>query len=120
MRLWHTGKKVCLLLLAGVSLAPGCVSTGPVEADNQDLHAPLIVARAGDQAILSWDSKSSNVYSVLFTDGARFGGQWQPLPQAQRIVGTGGEMRVEDRVPAGYTRNYRLMIVDRVTPGPSR
>ena len=99
----------CSLFLIGV----GCTTTPsePLRADDPDRHAPLIVARTGDTAQLSWQSRLGNLYTVIYLDGQRVGGEWRPLPGAERIRGNGGEIRLEDDMPRGVARHYRLMVV---------
>ena len=96
------------LLLLGVLLS-GC-ATVPA-AGEKELHAPLMVSRAGGTAVLSWESKLGELYTVLYTDGSRQGTEWQPMEGVTRIPGTGREIRVQDRIPSGRTRHYRLMVL---------
>lgn len=72
---------------------------------------PLIVARIGDQSLLSWKSEIGETYTILYADGPRLGGEWKPLPGAMGLKGTGVEMRLEDTLPRNKPRHYRLMII---------
>lgn len=105
------------LSLACVLFLVSCTTSGTdaLRASDEERHAPLIVARTGDTALLSWQSRVGELYTVLYADGQRVGVDWRPLESAQRIHGTGGEIRLEDRMRPGLIRYYRLM----VTPGAS-
>jgi len=95
-----------LMPLALCLLLWGC--TVPTKQPVDRPAPPLIVARAGDVAVLSWQTEAGNLYSVLFADGIP--AQWRPLPGLTRIPGNGREFRAEDNVPARNSRQYRLMI----------
>ena len=75
-------------------------------------RSPLIVARSGDWALLSWQSVVGEEYTVLYTDGSRHQAEWRPLEGVSGIRGTGQEMRFQDRMPQGVPRHYRLMITE--------
>lgn len=107
-----------LLCLALVFFFAACASPNP-EPVHQDRHAPLIVARSGDSALLSWETRVGELYTVLYADGRRVGVDWKPLEGASRIPGNGNEIRITDRMPLGITRYYRLMIVP-ADAAPSR
>ena len=105
------GLRRCLLV---VGLLYWGVTTGCVTVENLDetepQHAPLMVVRSGDYALLSWDSELNREYAVLYTDGDRRFADWHPLKGAERIRGTGREIRIEDRLPVDRLRHYRLMV----------
>lgn len=95
-----------LFLVLSAVLLSACTSPS---SSTYERHAPpLVVARAGDLAVLSWQSQAGNLYTVLFSDSMP--AQWQPLVGASRIRGNGREFRIEDQVPYGSSRQYRLMI----------
>ncbi len=99
--------------LLGISvLMAGCVSVEvpPPRTGGTAQTDPLIVARIGDAALLSWNSSINNEYTVVYADGRRVGADWRPLPGAVGLRGTGREMRIEDQMPADRDRHYRLMI----------
>jgi hypothetical protein len=104
---YRRGGRLALVVIA--ALLSGCTTVSP--ADQKDLHPPLMVSRAGDTAFLSWESKTGALYTILYTDGPRQGTDWQPLAGAVRVPGTGGEIRIQDRVPDGQVRSYRLMVL---------
>ena len=111
---WHS-LRVLRLALCGVTLAliGGCTTRTVSTSDGFGLEpqrAPLIVARSGDWALLSWQSELGEEYTILYTDGSRHQADWQPLEGARGIRGTGREMRVQDQMPRNVTRHYRLMI----------
>lgn len=99
-----------ILFLSGITLLLAGCATPPDDLFANDRPSPLMVGRSGDTAVLSWRSEVGKVYTVLYTDGPRQGTDWRPLEGARNIRGSGREIRLEDRVPYGHTRNYRLMI----------
>lgn len=98
--------------LVAIWITAGCVSTVDKDARSPelDMHPPLIVTRSEDVTVLHCSTRIGQYYTILYTDGHRMGGEWNPLPGAVRIPGNGDQLRVEDRVPHGYPRRYRLMI----------
>ncbi len=98
-----------------LSLLVGCLvvscTTPTHELIEEPPPATLIVARTGDQSVLSWQSRVGEIYTVLYADGSRVGVDWKPLQGAHRIHGTGQEVRLTDRMPSGTIRYYRLMVV---------
>lgn len=105
----------CLLMSGWLLLLAACVTveeTGPGRAlpGGESGSDSLIVARIGDSALLTWQSSVLHEYTILYSDGRRSSVTWRPLPGAARIRGTGGEIRLEDQMPPGETRYYRLMI----------
>lgn len=86
----------------------GCVSV-PVESEI-DRGTPLIVTRTGNLAHLNWQSRVGELYTVLYADGQHAGANWRPLRQATDIPGNGQEIVLEDYVPTGQTRYYRLIV----------
>lgn len=90
-------------------LLVGCVTVTDLDT-KAERHAPLMVARSGGYALLSWDSEMGSSYTVLYTDGPRQLAEWRPLPGAGQIRGTGREIRLEDRLPTNQPRHYRLMV----------
>lgn len=105
MREWSYIGIVGLLLLTAACVTVEETGTGRAGASDS-----LIVARIGDAALLTWQSAVGNEYTVLYSDGRRSSVTWRPLPGASRLGGTGREMQVEDKMPQGETRYYRLMI----------
>lgn len=91
--------------------ATSCVTV--VDSDEPATrHAPLMVVRSGDYALLSWESQLNTEYTILYADGERRFADWRPLEGAERIRGTGREIRLEDRLPPRQPRHYRLMVQD--------
>jgi hypothetical protein len=101
--------KVALYFLLVAMGCAGCVSV-PVEPEQRERHAPLIVTRSGETSQISWDSKRDLLYTVMYTDGPRARGEWEPLPGVYRVPGTGARMIYEEQLPANLTRHYRLMV----------
>lgn len=95
-------------LLLG-SLAAACTTT-TAEHTEEGRHAPLIVARSGDVATLSWQTQVGELYTILYADGRRVGVDWRPLPGVYRVPGNGQEMRMQDQMTRGVVRYYRLLI----------
>jgi hypothetical protein len=94
-------------LLVGMALLlSGCMV--PAGSDHERPAPTLVVARAGDLAVLSWQSQPDSMYTVLFSDAIP--AQWQPLAGGSRLRGNGRELRMEDPVPYGKPRQYRLLI----------
>ncbi len=95
-------------------ISAACVTVEETGRGDGGLHNQasdsLIVARIGDAALLTWQTSVGNEYTILYSDGRRSAVTWQPLPGASRVRGTGQEMRIEDQLPPGVTRYYRLMI----------
>ncbi|AKJ65594.1 hypothetical protein L21SP4_02368 [Kiritimatiella glycovorans] len=105
-----------LLALSTVS----CTTTGPSsgrgrgpgeEPDLSEMLIPTrqvtryVVTRSGDRTIINWDTQQGLVYSVYYSTGGK---RWSALPGAQRIRGTGGQVRVHDTADEG-SRQYRIM-----------
>ncbi len=109
----HSARALSVPVLVVTLLLVGCATPAgdPVRAGDEGRHAPLIVARSGDTATLSWQSEAGELYTVIYADGRRTGVEWRPLEGAERIRGDGGEIRLRDQMPPGMIRYYRLMVV---------
>ena len=88
-------------------LAGGCVSE-QVGGVNPIEQTTLTVVRTADRAQISWLSKKGQHYTVIYSDDRRHDVPWKPLPDAQNLIGTGETLTVEDQVPEGRNRYYRL------------
>lgn len=93
-------------LLAPFLLLAGCVSEPVAPAARAD----LLMARAGDDVQLEWDSQKNLLYTITYSDVMGAGAHWQPLPQATRLRGTGGRMSLTDHVVGGRARYYSIVI----------
>lgn len=87
------------------ALAGGCVSEQLGEPLDQ---VTLTVVRSEDRVLLTWEARAGQKYTVLYSATRRPNDPWQPLPQALNLSGAGQPITVEDRIPAGRTRYYRL------------
>jgi hypothetical protein len=98
------------LLLA--ALAAGCVmqASRPRMDPSKVVDTTLMVARAGSEATLQWDTEPGTLYTVMYAPDRRAGVQWKPLPGAVRLEGHGQTIRLTDSVPVGINRHYRLHI----------
>ncbi len=104
-------------LAAWVSLmAAACVHEA-VRHPRADLPV-LMVARSGEKVLLQWSSRLHELYSIMWADSGERTAAWKPLPGAVRIPGTGGPLSVEDRVPAGVERHYRLSVEEKPRQRP--
>jgi hypothetical protein len=94
------------LLIASIAIISGCVST-PVE--EEATTPPLMIAQNADgEVTLAWDSDSDYMYTVFYQTTA--GAEWNGLPKAFRVPGTGGRITVYDLVnPRKPPRRYRLL-----------
>lgn len=102
-----------------VALAAGCVSE-QVRGPRPVEQITLTVVRSADRVQLSWPTKRGQKYTVLYAEARRPDVPWKPLPSAQNLIGTGGTLTVEDRVPEGRNRYYRLHRGDFPSARPPR
>ena len=103
-----------LLFVASVFCSLGfvssCVRLKQVEPPGPR-KATLIVTRSADKAHLSWESKIGATYSVLYARGWDADANWKVLPGAERVLGTGAQISLTDKIPAGAQRLYRLRVL---------
>lgn len=97
-------------LLLGVMLLAwsGCV-TYEEERVTPPHQTTLTVARSGDSVSIQFPTEKGVSYTVLYTTNLT-SGQWIPLPNGQNLMGTGELIALEDRVPDGTQRYYRLQV----------
>lgn len=95
----------CLMILASA----GCVSREIIEVKPVS-EVVLTVARSGSSVTLQWQSRVGSTYAVLYSGRMGGGGQWQVLPGAENIQGTGALIQLTDEVPEAQQRYYRLHI----------
>ncbi|MBP7829626.1 MAG: hypothetical protein KA248_06885 [Kiritimatiellae bacterium] len=101
------GRRVlCAAALGAAVMVGGCVSE-QVGGEPLD-QVTLTVVRSEDRVLLTWEAKAGQKYTVLYSATRRPNDPWQPLPQALNLSGAGQPITVEDRIPAGRTRYYRL------------
>lgn len=97
-----------LLLLTLLVTWSGCVTYE--EKRITPVHqTTLTVARSGDAVSIQFPTEKGTLYTVLYTTNLT-SGQWIPMPNGQNLVGTGGLISLEDRVPNGTQRYYRLQV----------
>lgn len=102
----------CVGMVVLAILLAGCAST---TADVMDypVSPRMATTLASGVATISWNSEPNELYTVFYTDAPRGQPpQWMPLSQAKGIKGTGRQIIVEDRPPAGVTRRYLLLTGD--------
>lgn len=87
-------------------LVSGCATIREEEKPLSEVV--LMVSRGSDEAVLSWNSRAGDRYTVLYADSRAAGARWQPLPGAQGLRGTGGMMTIRDPIPSGRPRFYRI------------
>ncbi len=93
----------------GLLLTTGCVTEQINPEDDGRLETRLIVTRSGNEVNLSWRSRMHVVYTLYYGASRSSGAQWQVVPGAERVVGTGDTVYFKDRVPANQPRFYRIM-----------
>ncbi len=96
------------MAVAVIGLAVGCVRQ--VVENPLQSKTTLTVARAGGTVTLGWESEADKVYTVLYADSLRGNSPWQPLPNGERLQGTGKYMSFTDNAPQEANRYYRLQI----------
>ncbi len=96
------------LLLIACAAASGCATVREVDKPISDVV--LMVSRGSDEAVLSWNSRRGERYTVLFSDSRAAGARWQPLPGAELVYGTGAPITLRDAVPGNRPRYYRLEV----------
>ena len=71
----------------------------------------LFVTHVGDTAVITWQSKAGEEYSIWYANNPEQGlpATWQVLPGSERIAGTGGNIEKTDIVPGGVARYYRIV-----------
>jgi len=101
------------MVLAGMLLAAGCQTAGPVQVPTVRTTR-LMVARSADRARLQWESDARGYYTVLYSDTPQVADTWHPLPTVNNVQGTGGTMEVDIEVPPQATaRRFDLVATER-------
>ena len=102
-------------LMALVSLT-SCTTVSGEKGDDLKRNTTLIVTRAGNESTLSWLAEKDTIYSVMYADQRDVNARWQVLPGYEQVQKPAGEtIVINDKVPTGATRYYRLQ----VTPSAS-
>ncbi len=96
-----------LALLATFALT-SCVTS--IENKQKLADTTLLVGQSGKTATLKWKTDKRFIYTVLYAPKRRNHAQWKPLPGAMKIRGTGSDITIQDQLPAGETRRYRLHV----------
>jgi hypothetical protein len=96
-----------LLPMLCVVLGSGCAT--------QQVRKPigattLMVARGDGKATLQWKSDPGILYTVMYAPRRSSGVRWTSHPRYRRIRGTGQTITIEDQIPRGQPRHYRLHI----------
>lgn len=89
----------------------GCV-TYEEERVAPSRQTTLTVARAGEAVAIQFPTEKNLSYTVLYASNLN-SGVWTPLPNGTNIQGTGGIVSLEDHVPNGSQRYYRLQVQTR-------
>ena len=97
------------LLLAGL-LQAGCVSGTSSVRQPEKGSTTLMVSRSEEKATLKWKSDPGYLYTVMVAPRRKTGVQWRAHPEFIRVPGTGRMIVLQDRVPHGQSRHYRLHI----------
>lgn len=103
-------------ILLAACLATGCATIREEEAPLTEVV--LMVSRGADDAVLSWNTRVGERYTVLYAESREAGARWQPLPGAQGIRGTGAPITIRDPVPAGRPRFYRIDVLPSTSRRP--
>ncbi len=112
MKIFNLSVQRAFLISGILMVFSGCVAMD-VDSVQDDRGAALIVARTGDEAILTWRSRIGESYTILYADGRHAGADWRALPEATNVPGTGQEIRIRDRIPPGMDRQYRMIVIPR-------
>jgi len=105
-----------VVVAAVCCLGVGCAHRQPVMKPFISRTA-LTVAQVGGSVTLSWPSEKGKTYKILYSD-TMSGQNWQVLPGAGNLAGTGDFMSVTDEVRDGASRFYRLRIDPPEQPDP--
>lgn len=100
-----------LLILLTALILTGCASKpAPVEFP---VSPRMATSYADGETIMTWKALSNQTYTVYYTD-APLGklADWKPLPQANKLNGTGKQISVTDKTGADVPRRYLLLTGD--------
>jgi hypothetical protein len=92
----------------GALFGIGCATRQPVTPFLS--RTALTVARVGDTVTLSWPSEKGKTYRILRCDSLTGEANWEVLPGAENLAGTGDFMSFPDTVGQGVNRYYRLRV----------
>lgn len=73
----------------------------------------MATAYSGGAMTITWKSTPEVLYTVFYTDAPR--GKvpdWKPLPQANKLKGTGEQISISDTVAPDSPRRYLLLTGD--------
>ena len=101
-------RRLLSALVLAVALALGltaCVR----EVIQPVTESTLVVARASDQATLSWTAVAGMYYTILYASSQN-ASDWKAMDGAVNLRATiSGPVAIHDRVPATKPRFYRLL-----------
>ena len=111
--LWNAKIKISLFVACGVAFFcfASCKTVKLSESQLGVTQTTLIVAQSAGQATLSWQSKTGEYYTVMYTDN--LDGKksiWKVLPQYEAVPGTGNKINLTDTTANASMRFYRLQI----------
>lgn len=98
------GVALALAVLCG---AAGCVR----EVLQPVRETTYVTTRSGNEVTMTWTGRRGTYYNVLYTDEKSSAGKWTLHPQGAnlRASADGETMTLNDRVPPGKDRRYRLL-----------
>lgn len=110
--------KKLLILIAALLLAGCATAPAPVEFPVSPMMA---TAFAGGEMTITWKAESNQTYTVYYTDAARnMPPDWKPLPQADKLQGTGKQISIIDKVSPDSQRRYMLLSGGQTLPAGQR
>lgn len=111
--------RTLLILIAALLLLAGCATApAPVEFPASPM---LATSYAEGKMTMTWKAESNQTYTVYYTDAGRnMPPDWKPLPQAERLQGTGRQISIVDKVSPDSQRRYMLLSGGQTLPSGQR
>ena len=104
-------RRTHLTRLFGAVLLLGTLASCVHVEENQSSFgkAPLFVTRGPYETRLTWDSESGYLYTIMMASDRKLR-DWEPLPGASNLPGTGASMSVVDSHAQRSTKkHYRIV-----------
>ena len=99
-----------LILLIAIILAGCSTAPAPVEFP---VSPRMATAYANGETIMTWKANSNQTYTVYYTDAPHGKlADWKPLPQANKLSGSGKQISITDKTGADLPRRYLLLTGD--------